>query len=193
VTTILHNARLAGLAAYRDELIGLDDGAGTAWTPILDLDTWKAVDAMLGDPSRQRVRGIRSLLGGVARCQCGNVVSASISGAGGRIYRCVPATRNGRPGPHAARLAAPADEHVAAVAVAILSKPDAAELIAPRNRADVTTGRTSAHRTRQYSATSSTRRSSRPDPANGRAATCCPNGPPTGRKSDARPASAHGR
>jgi site-specific DNA recombinase len=137
VTTILRNPRLAGLAAYRGDEISLPDGTAAAWAPVLPLETWRAVDALLGDPKRQRVRGIRSLLGGVARCRCGNITSASISGAGSRIYRCVPATRNGRPGPHTARLAAPADEHVAAVAVAILARPDAADLVAPRARADV--------------------------------------------------------
>jgi len=137
VTTILRNPRLAGLAAYRGELIGLASGAETAWVPVLPLETWRAVDAMLGDPTRQRVRGVKSLLGGIARCPCGNGVTASISGAGGRIYRCSPISRDGRPGPHVARLAAPADEHVAAVLTGILARPDAAGLIAPRQRADV--------------------------------------------------------
>jgi site-specific DNA recombinase len=153
VTAILRNPRLAGLAAYRGELIGLADGAETAWQPVLPPETWQAVDAMLGDPSRQRVRGVKSLLGGIARCRCGNGVTASVSGAGGRIYRCVPATRNGRPGPHVARLAAPADEHAAAVAVAILSKPDAADLVAPRHRADVTALRERAAAIRATQAT----------------------------------------
>ena len=54
---------------------------------------------------------MRTLLGGLALCPCGNVVTGMPSHTGQHIYRCAPATRNrAYPGPHVARQAAPVEE-----------------------------------------------------------------------------------
>ncbi|HEV3287761.1 MAG TPA: recombinase family protein, partial [Streptosporangiaceae bacterium] len=75
------------------------------WQPILDVETWEAVCRVLSDPARKPSRkgrsGVRSLLGGLALCSCGNVVAAShLARRGYSQYRCQPATRGDRPGPH---------------------------------------------------------------------------------------------
>jgi hypothetical protein len=70
-------------------------------------------------------------------------VTGSGNHLGQRVYRCRPADRQG-PGPHVARLAAPADAYLAEVVVARLSLPDAAELLAPPARADVSALRAAA-------------------------------------------------
>ena len=62
----LRSARNAGLRAYRGEVLG----AGT-WAPLVDEETWRAVQAVLSDdkrtrPGRKSVR--RHLLTGVVRC-----------------------------------------------------------------------------------------------------------------------------
>lgn len=132
VTMILRNPRLAGLACLprRDgerhgEIIGKGD-----WEPILPEETWRAVDALLADPSRKRPRGVRTLLGGLAACQCGNTVTGSVSRLGHHIYRCQPDTRNGRPGPHATVRAEPVDEFTERVVLEVLSSPDLADIVA---------------------------------------------------------------
>jgi hypothetical protein len=107
------------------------------WQPILDVETWEAVCRVLSDPARKPSRkgrsGVRSLLGGLALCSCGNVVAAShLARRGYSQYRCQPATRGDRPGPHAAQRMDPVDEYVSAVIIERLSRPDASDLITPR-------------------------------------------------------------
>jgi hypothetical protein len=126
VTTILKNPALAGLSAYRGEVVA--DGA---WVPVLARETWQAVEALLSDPARKPSRGTRSLLGGVAVCACGNPVIAGPSSRGDRAYRCNPQTRDGRPGPHVSVRAEPIDEHVIAAVVTTLAEPDLAGLVTP--------------------------------------------------------------
>ncbi len=43
---------------------------------------------ILEDPARKPLRGVRTLLGRLARCGCGNVVPGMVSHTGHRIYRC---------------------------------------------------------------------------------------------------------
>jgi DNA invertase Pin-like site-specific DNA recombinase len=133
VTTILRNPALAGLSAYKGEIAG----AGT-WEAILPEETWRAVDALLADPARKPPRGVRTLLGGLAACACGNVVSGSVSHLGQHVYRCQPSTRGGRPGPHVAVRAEPVDEWVTGAVVEALSSPDLADVVTPPPHADTT-------------------------------------------------------
>ena len=63
------------------------------WAPVLPRETWEAVRAPLdasdrtivdknGKPRRVRARterGVRTLLGGLALCRCGNTVQGSVS------------------------------------------------------------------------------------------------------------------
>jgi DNA invertase Pin-like site-specific DNA recombinase len=139
VTTILRNPRLAGLNAYRGEITGPGD-----WQTVLSEATWRAVAALLEDPARKPPRGVRTLLGGLARCRCGNTVIGTVQATGRHAYRCNPATREGRPGPHCQQVAAPVDDYVDRVIVERLSRPDAVDLITPPATVDAAALRTEA-------------------------------------------------
>ena len=139
VTTILRNPRLAGLNAYRGEITGPGD-----WQPVLPEATWRAVAALLEDPARKPPRGVRTLLGGLAVCRCGNRVIGGVQATGKHAYRCNPATREARPGPHCQHVAAPVDDYVERVIIERLSRPDVADLITPPVSIDAAALRTEA-------------------------------------------------
>ena len=68
---------------------------------------------ILQDPARTVPRGVRTLLGGLALCPCGTVVSGMTSATGRRIYRCEPADRNRAwTGGHVARQAVPVEDFI---------------------------------------------------------------------------------
>jgi site-specific DNA recombinase len=91
---------------------------------------------LLSDPDRYtaRNRGARSLLTGIALCGvCGATVHAGGANTHQkRIYRC-SAGYNG----HVSRSAAPVEQWVSKVVVNILSRPDAAELLADDDQPDI--------------------------------------------------------
>ena len=68
-------------------------------------EQWRALTALLGDPARKPPRGAYTLLGGLARCRCGNKVAAGTNATGRQVYRCDPADPRGP-----ARPALPADD-----------------------------------------------------------------------------------
>ena len=122
---ILLNPRIAGLSAYHGEIVGQGD-----WEPLVPEETWRAVRGILDDPTRKPPRGVRTLLGGLALCPCGNVVTGMPSHTGHHIYRCTPATRNrAYHGGHVARQAGPVEEFIEKLVAARLSRPDAADLV----------------------------------------------------------------
>jgi site-specific DNA recombinase len=133
ITTILRNPRLAGLAVYRGEII---DGVAGEQDAILAEEQWRAVAALLADPGRKPPRGVRSLLGGLATCPCGNVVNGSINHRRDKVYNCQYQTRGGRPGPHVAVRAADVDEWVEKHVLEALARPDMADLISPPPHVD---------------------------------------------------------
>jgi site-specific DNA recombinase len=126
VGTIMRNPALAGIRTYLGEEVATGDWA------ILPRETWQAVVNLLSDPSRKRPRGVRTLLGGLARCRCGNTVQGSINATGKHVYRCNPATRGEAPGPHCQQMIANVDACVTAAIVKRLSRPDLADLTAPK-------------------------------------------------------------
>ena len=100
------------------------------WEPLVPEETWRAVRGILEDPTRKPPRGVKTLLGGLALCPCGNVVTGMPSHTGHHIYRCTPATRNrAYHGGHVARQAGPVEEFIEKLVVARLSRPDAADLV----------------------------------------------------------------
>ena len=106
IRMILLNPRIAGLSAYHGEIVGQGD-----WEPLVPEETWRAVRGILEDPTRKPPRGVRTLLGGLALCPCGNVVTGMPSHTGHHIYRCTPATRNrAYHGGHVARQAEPVED-----------------------------------------------------------------------------------
>jgi site-specific DNA recombinase len=154
VTTILRNPRIAGLNAMPRRADPADDfeaderkrprrlpveitGRGQ-WTPLVSEETWRAAAAILADPGRKHAQGVRTMLGGLATCACGNTAIGSVSHLGQHIYRCDPAARNGRKGPHVTRAAAVADLYVQDAVIGRLSRPDAAQMLAAPKRVDVT-------------------------------------------------------
>ena len=134
IRRILLNPRIAGLSVYRGEIVGQGQ-----WEPLVSEETWRAVRGILEDPARKPPRGVRTLLGGLALCPCGNVVTGMPSHTGQPIYRCAPTTRNrAYSGPHVARQAVPVEEFITRLVVARLSRADAADLIAaPEDGPDV--------------------------------------------------------
>jgi site-specific DNA recombinase len=152
VTTILRNPATAGLLAYsrREEqddgktrlirtIVTGEDGEPVRgqWDAALEEETWRAVVALLDAPGRKPQQGVRTLLGGLMRCRCGNTVTGTVNATGKHVYRCNPATRGDRPGPHCQQMTGPVDGHVSSVIVARLSRPDLAGLTAPK-RPDLT-------------------------------------------------------
>jgi site-specific DNA recombinase len=126
IRTILLNPRIAGLSAYHGQIVG----QGT-WEPLVSEETWRAVRGILEDPARKPPRGVRTLLGGLACCPCGNVVTGMPNHRTYRIYRCAPATRNRDwTGGHVARQAEPVEEFIDKLVIARLSRADAAGLVA---------------------------------------------------------------
>jgi site-specific DNA recombinase len=125
IRMILLNPRIAGLSAYHGEIVGQGQ-----WEPLVPEETWRAVHGILEDPARKPPRGVRTLLGGLALCPCGNVVTGMPSHTGHHIYRCTPATRNrAYSGTHVARQAVPVEEFIGKVVVGRLARPDAADLV----------------------------------------------------------------
>jgi DNA invertase Pin-like site-specific DNA recombinase len=162
VTTIMRNPRLAGLSAlprrpdpadrpeldtpprkHKRMLPAEITGPGN-WTPVLPEPTWRAVAALLADPARKPPLGVRTLLGGLARCLCGNIVTGSVSHLGQHVYRCQPSSRDGRPGPHVAVRAELVDEFVEEVLIERLSRADVAELLSPPKHVDTSALRSEA-------------------------------------------------
>ncbi|MGH8571086.1 MAG: recombinase family protein, partial [Gammaproteobacteria bacterium] len=135
VRAVLANPRIAGLSAYQGEIVG----TGT-WPELVSESTWRAVRAVLDDPARgPRTRGVRTLLGGIARCYCGSPVYGTRNSRGAPGYRCrqMSGTRMG-PGStgHVARLSGPADEYVIKVVIERLSREDAVDLLVDHDRPD---------------------------------------------------------
>jgi site-specific DNA recombinase len=126
IRMILLNPRVAGLSAYHGEIVGHGQRE-----PRVPEETWRAVHGILDDPTRKPPRGVRTLLGGLALCPCGNVVTGMPSHTGHHIYRCAPATRNrAYSGTHVARQAVPVEEFIEKIVVGRLSRADAADLVA---------------------------------------------------------------
>lgn len=124
----LRTSRLAGLRSYRRQVL-LDlqgDPVKGQWPAIVDIDTWRAVQTVLRDPSRKWPGHARGLLSGVATCAvCGLVMQSGGTRNGRRRYRCSGG------GSHPYREAEPIDRFVTDVVLAYLSRPDIAAQIAP--------------------------------------------------------------
>jgi len=130
---VLLAPRMAGLVQYQGSII---DGPTRA--AIIDRDTWEAVGAVLNDPNRKTTPGPtpRWLGSGLFLCghpeHAGEVVTLRSGTAGTKnypVYRCSQAA-------HLVRTAGPLDEFVQAVIIERLSRPDAADLLAPASNVD---------------------------------------------------------
>lgn len=129
VRQILLNPRNAGIAVYR----GTETGRGE-WEALVSEETFRAIVQVLGE-NKQSTKGVTTMLGGIALCRCGNRVGGASSARGHPAYRCIQATRNGRPGPHVAVIAADVDKAIGRLVIGRLSMDDAADLVAPKAKA----------------------------------------------------------
>lgn len=146
---MLLRSRNAGLMTYQGEVTGK-----AQWPAIVPEETWRAVCAVLNDPSRfaGAVSVKRHLGSGLYQCGvCGDgttVRSSSTRGAGRRgeynpvrAYRC-------RAAGHLIRQAEPVDAMVQRFAVARLIEPDAADLIRTSDGVDLSAVHEQAKATR---------------------------------------------
>ncbi|HEX7461241.1 MAG TPA: recombinase family protein [Dermatophilaceae bacterium] len=120
---VLTRARNAGLRQYQGDVLG-----EAAWLAIVEESTWRAVCALLLDPSRTpaAANARRWLLSGLAVCgMCGEPMRT------GTVQSCASGSRSSRTvyrcssGSHVARHADPVDDLVRRVVIARLSQPAA--------------------------------------------------------------------
>jgi site-specific DNA recombinase len=100
-------------------------------------ETFTAVQGILSDPGRKVPRGVRSLLGGLAVCRCGNGVIHTHAQQGHGVYRCDHATRDPANGPHVSVKSELIDNYITDVIAVTMTLPDAAALFAKDNNADL--------------------------------------------------------
>lgn len=130
---MLLRPRNAGLAALNGEILGKN-----LMPAIVSEQEWRQVCAILADPSRRKSTSNRArwLMAGIARCgSCGQPLrsaAAATRGVSRTIYRC-----RTRGTGHVARSAQAVDEHVSAVAIALLSRENLAAMLAPDPDVDV--------------------------------------------------------
>jgi site-specific DNA recombinase len=126
---LLANPRYAGQRVHRGEVIG----PGT-WPAIVDLDSWRAVQGVLADPSRHKAgRPERYLLSGVARCAvCGGRIYGAREPRG-RTYLCESRR-------HVVRRAENVEHFVVKTVLARLARPDARELFSRADSRDQAQG-----------------------------------------------------
>jgi site-specific DNA recombinase len=106
------------------------------WPALVDEDTFYGLRAVLKDPKRRTntTTAHRWLMSGRARCGvCGAPVKSFSATARRRTTKPVYTCRSGK---HVIRNAAEVDRYIEAVIVARLSRPDAADLLAPDRKGD---------------------------------------------------------
>ena len=132
IRAVLTNPAIAGLRRYKGEIVGRE-----GWRGIVSEETFTAVNSILADPSRKVPRGVRSLLGGLAACRCGNRVIHTHAQQGHGVYRCEHATRDRANGPHVSIRSDPIDDYIRDVIAETMTQPDAAVMFAEDNSADL--------------------------------------------------------
>lgn len=133
---VVRRPRNVGLVDHHGEIV-----AKAEWPPLITEDKWRAVVALLDDPSRNTgaSRERRYLGAGLYMCGvCGDLLRSARTGSSGKPgYRC-------RSGTHIVRAAEPLDRLVRDVVVARLSRSDAADLFGPDATEDLASLHTDA-------------------------------------------------
>jgi DNA invertase Pin-like site-specific DNA recombinase len=145
VRDVLLRPRNAGLMVHREttrkrKVYTDEDIVGTApWAPVLDEEVWRSVVAKLTSPDRRTNfapgPAPRWLGSGIYRCPCGSAMRVHKAGddAHRPVYRCQEPGKG-----HVSVPVAPMDDLVRRVVVEMLSRPDAAGLVAsPAGGTDV--------------------------------------------------------
>lgn len=133
VHDVLKRPRNAGLVSHNGEIVGR-----AVWPAIVDESTWRAVDALLDDPSRRISPGnsLRHLGPGLylcGRCALSVTMRSTAVPSGGKTtrgYRCSQLN-------HLSRVAQPIDDMVNELAIERLSRRDAVELLLDDKREDL--------------------------------------------------------
>ena len=119
---------IEGEVRYRNNGGGRHEPVET--TKLVDDDTYTAARALLTDQGRTTaVRGVRSLLGGIALCHCGVPVVAGQSPRGKPSYRHQPPPGMSDGRPHIGRQREPVDRYISGLVVARMSREDAKDLL----------------------------------------------------------------
>lgn len=131
IRTILTNAKYAGRAVHKGEIVKLAEGHSIKWEPIIDASTFDRVQAKLADPRRKRNRE------GTARKHLGSgIYLCGIEGCGrklrstGRGYWCPE-------GGHVTRSMKQVDAWVEKHMIERLSADDVREALTPTDEAEV--------------------------------------------------------
>lgn len=146
VRRTLLKPRNAGLVVDQGQIIESELPGGKAeWEPIISEELWRAVEALVTDPTRRTSPGPapRWLGSGLYLCgPCGGVLRVATNGAKNKrsnpdrkyppVYRCFE-PGNG----HVARQAAAVDLYVESVLIARLSQPDVMAVLSEEQPADV--------------------------------------------------------
>lgn len=122
IRNLLRKPSLAGIRTHNGEVVG----EGT-WEPLIPVDRWRAVQAVLADPDRVRHHGGRDaawLLSGIAECGLCGAWLRPMRNNGRMTYACAGLTPTSPKG-HVARTAGPLDVFVSAAVVTRLSQPHA--------------------------------------------------------------------
>lgn len=138
---MLLRARNAGLADWHGKVVG-----ESTFPAIVTEEEWRAVTRLLSDPARRYSQSsrVKHLLAGIALCgACGGPVKSATMSTGKGYKRTVYRCKTPKAG-HPVRNAAPIEEYVGEVVVGILSRPDAADLFAPRDGPDMSVLRSEA-------------------------------------------------
>jgi DNA invertase Pin-like site-specific DNA recombinase len=130
VRSVLRRPRNAGLSTYNGEVI-----AAAVWPAIVEEPTWRAIAALLADPSRRTSPGnsLRHLGAGLylcGRCEALTTMRTASARRGGqhgpvamkRVYRCSEHA-------HLVRVADPLDAMVGELVIERLSRKDAVDLL----------------------------------------------------------------
>jgi site-specific DNA recombinase len=136
---VLRRSRNAGITT----LNGVEVGRAQ-WPAILEEETWRAVVAVLDDPTRRTTtvsNKARYLLAGLAVCGrdgCGAPMRSASSRSGVarklvRLYRCSSTAKESG---HASRRVEPLDEYVTEVIRLRLDRGDVRELVQPKTAVD---------------------------------------------------------
>ncbi|WP_147375514.1 recombinase family protein [Jiangella rhizosphaerae] len=139
LTRCLRKPMYAGLHTYKGQITG-----AAMWEPIVDEDTWRAAQAILGDPMRRTKRHPKALLHDVALCgTCNRPVTGGIAHLSrpNRIYRC-------RTQWHIGRKAEPIELLIVGTILDRLARRDAPDLLADCNRPHVPDALAEARRLR---------------------------------------------
>lgn len=131
IRTILTNAKYAGQAMHKGEVVELAEGHSISWEPIIDVTTFDRVQAKLADPRRKRNRE------GTARKHLGSgIYLCGIEGCGrklrstGRGYWCPE-------GGHVTRSMTQVDAWVEKHMIERLRADDVREALTPTDDAEV--------------------------------------------------------